>query len=124
VSSFDNSASTGTLLANLQWNETDPQYRQIKLEHSADWVRIRFRRPVVRFTDRLDWIPLPSSVAVILMLRALKAYDEDDLARGTGFEATARRLLTEATRAAQPPTHQPIQVHDRHNIHDKRDSID
>lgn len=125
VATYDNSGVTGTLLANLQWDETDGAYRQIKLEYSgASWVRIQFRRRLVRFTDPKDWVPLPSSVALVFMLRALKAYDEDDLMRGAGFEATARRYLSEAARMANTPAQTPIQVRDVLGVYDRADSID
>ena len=126
ISTYDNSSTTGTLLANLHFDETEPRYRQITLERSADWVRVRFRRSVLRFYDTTDWIPLPSSEAVIQMLRAKKAYDEDRPDLGAGYEATARRYLTEANWANRVPDISPITIMDTSasQLHNKSDSLD
>jgi len=126
VSTYDSSGVSGALLANLHYDETEAPYRQIKLERSADWVRVRFRRPVLRFYELTDWIPLPSSEAVIQMMRAKKAYDEDRPDLGAAFEATARRYLTEANWANRVGDVSPIVVMDTSatQLHDKVDQLD
>lgn len=126
ISTYDNSGTTGTLLANLHYDETEAQYRQIKLERECEWIRVRFRRAVLRFYEQSDWVPLPSSEAVVKMLRAGKAYDEDRPDLGAAYEATARRYLTEASWANRIPDVSPIVVMDTHStqLHDKADQLD
>jgi hypothetical protein len=112
VSSFDSDTSTGTQLGVFDYDETEPMYKQIKLEKDADWIRVAYRRRVYAVKSLDDQIPLPSPIAVKLMVHALKYYDEGNVAQAAGFEATARRFLTEAVRAADSPVQSPPQIHD------------
>ena len=111
VQSFDASAVTGTLLAVLQWDEHIPAYQRIRIGPTVDWVRVGYRKPVFRIRSEQDIIALPSLPAIYMMIEAMKWYAESDLARGAGFEATARRMLGEAEWATTPPLSSPIQVH-------------
>jgi len=124
LSSFDNGIGTGTLLGNFQWDETDPQYRRIKLHTCADWIRIAFRRAIPLFASTDDWVPMPSLTALFAMLEAMKYYQEGDLARAAGFEATARRWLTEAIWASTPPGQEPVQVNPSDVLFDASDALD
>lgn len=124
LASFDSSASTGTQLGVFAFDETDPQYRQIRITPGGKWVRIMFRRSVFRISDIYDVIPIPSQTAILMMLRAMKYYDEKDIALATAYEATARRLLTEAQQAHSPPVGAPLQVNDACGIIDQHDRID
>lgn len=124
LSSFELSAITGTLLGSFAHDETDPQYRRIKLGRAVDWVRIMFRRRVYKIASKDDLIPLPSQVAILTMLRAIKYYNEGDLARATACEATARRWIAEAQDVHTSDLSMPIQVNSRADTFDKRDNID
>lgn len=125
LSSFDNDGTgIGTLIGIFDYDETEPSYRQIKLERDASWIRVAYRRRVYEVKSIYDVIPIPSRLPVTQMLNALKFYDEGDLARGAGFEANARRFLAEAIRASSPPTYQPIQVQETGLMFDKRDQVD
>lgn len=110
LSSFDGSATTGTLLGVFDADETEPQYRRIRITPTGCWVRLMFRRAVFRIKSQDDVIPLPSSVAVLMMLRAMKYYDEKDIATGTAYEAAARRFLTEAHLSHTSPVGAPPQI--------------
>jgi len=123
LSSFDGSATTGTLLGVFQWDETDPQYRRIKLGQCCNWVRLAYRRRIFRITDRTDLIPFYGMVMVKMMLNSLKFYDEGDIARGTTYEVTARRLFTESISANEPNTQMPLIVNNNCDMLDQRDVI-
>lgn len=124
LSSIDNDNVTGTLIGQYQWDETEPLYRRIKLSASARWVRVAFRRRVFKVTSQLDLIPLHVSRSLTTMLRALFAYDNDDITTGLQHEANARRWLEEEQRTRTPPVSFPIQVADRNLIVDRHDQID
>lgn len=124
LSSFELSATTGTFLGTFAHDETDPQYRRIRLGRCVDWIRVMFRRRVYKVTSKDDLVPLPSQASLLMMVRAMKYYDEGDLARGSGCEATARRWITEAASAHGTDLNMPIQVNDRADVFDKRDDID
>jgi hypothetical protein len=121
LTSFDVSDTTGAVLGIFEFDETDPQYRQIRVSNlSCGWVRIAYRKRLFKIKSLDDLIPLPGMLPVLMMLRALKRYDDNDLATATGFEATARRLLTEAAWAHSPPVGSGIQMNDNVSVgHDK-----
>lgn len=101
----------GTLLGVYQGNETAPTYRRIRLGRSVPWIRIRYRRRTWEITSKYDLLPVANPQAVIMMLRALKAYDSaGGFAEGEAFEATAVRWLTEKQYSTNPPVAAPIQV--------------
>jgi hypothetical protein len=101
------------LLGVYQSNETLPKYRRIQLSRNVDWVRIFYRRRTFNVQSKYDIIPVNSRQAIIMMLRALKAYDDKDVAAGEAFEATAVRWVTEEQFTSNPPVAQPIQVLDQ-----------
>lgn len=130
LSSFDNSTSTGTLLGIFEPDETVPLYRRFKISRGgnnkceATWVRLCFRKRTARVYNLNDRIYLHSRMALILALRALKAYDDYDLAQGNAFEANATRLLTEKESVLTGIGIMPVQVEDRNAISDKSDYLD
>lgn len=92
--------------------ETLPKFRRIQLSEAAPWVRIHFRRRTFAVQSEYDLIPLDSSVALLTMLRALRAYESGDVPLGEAYEATATRWLLEEQRTKNAPVVHPIQVHD------------
>jgi hypothetical protein len=100
----------GTLLGVYQGNEKVPAFRRIKLGREVPWIRIRYRRRTWNVESKYDLIPVANAQAVLMMLRALRAYDASDLANGEAFEATAVRWLTEEQFTSNPPVASPIQV--------------
>jgi hypothetical protein len=112
LTSFDYGNGAGTLLGVYQWDELEPQYRRIKLHKSATWCRIAYRKQVFSLKSETDLIPLPSKAPFIAIMHAMKYYDEGDLARAAGYEATARRWLSEAIEAFASNTTMPIQIDD------------
>lgn len=114
LSSFDNSSSSGTLIGIYEPDEVEPIYRRIKLHTPcSSWVRIFFRRRSLELRSRTDRIYLHSRPALHLAMRAIKAYDQADIAGGVQYEAQATRLLTERESVLQAPVANPIQVSDR-----------
>ncbi len=114
LSSYDNATNTGTLLGIYEHYETEPIYRRIKLSTNCAWIRMAYRKRTTKITRRTDHIPLHSSYAVLLMLRALKHYDEGALANAVGFEANAVRFLNNEEVTRNPPgVESPLQVDNR-----------
>ena len=103
--------ASGILLAVYQGNETVPTYRRIKLGRVVPWIRIRYRMKTWEVHSKYDLIPVASAQAVLMMLRALKAYDTPGgLADAEGFEATAVRWMQEKQFSSNPPVVAPIQI--------------
>ena len=125
ISSFDNSTFTGTLLAVMEWEDNESQYRRVQLSRNCgSHVRVAFRRRIFKIRGLDDVLPVMSKTALVMMFRALKAYDENSLGEGEGYEATAARLETQKQLTSNPPTQSPIQVDDNVAIQDKRDHVD
>ncbi len=91
-------------------NETAPAYRRIKLFRTANWIRIAYRKSAPKFYSLDDHIPLKSRLALLLALRAVKAYSEQDVQVAHIYEADAARLELEAQQMAEPPVYSPPEV--------------
>lgn len=128
LSSFDNAANTtggtGTLLGIFEPDETEPRYRRIKLGHCGGWVRICYRRKSYELRSLEDRIFLTSRLALLMAMRATKAYGDGDVQNGNAYEANATRMLTERENSLTGPARSPIMVDDRNSQFDKYDFID
>lgn len=100
----------GAILSDLQPFETSPVYRRIAINRDADTVRIFARRTTYRVYRQTDIIPLPQRYALVLAMRALRAYDDQMLDTALGFEAQAARMTAEKHFRLQPPVSMPVQV--------------
>lgn len=79
-------------------DETEPNYRQIKLSKAAVTAHILFRRSVFRISTQNDWIPVQSRMGLFLMLKANELYRKSDpasLQMAEGLEKKAEQLATE-----------------------------
>lgn len=101
------------LLGVYQSMETLPKYRRIQLSRNVDWVRIFYRRRTFNVQSKYDVIPVNNRQAILMMIRALKAYDDKDIANAEAFESTAVRWATEEQFTSNPPVVAPIQVVDQ-----------
>lgn len=109
-------ASGGTLLAEYQYNETNPRFRRILVNRDATVARVYFRRRLEKVSDTRDLIPLPNRYALKLMLQSLKAYDDEELEKALGYEAQATRMTQESNARIHPPASFPIQIDVRGGI--------
>jgi len=133
LSTIDGSDDTGALIGLYQWWETDPQYKRIHLPRlcktacnssevlTPHLVRISFRRRIFKIRSKEDIIPFDNSIVLMEALRAVKYYGDNDLASGSGHEATAARLLTEEQNTRIPPVVSPVQISDQNMLVDKTD---
>ncbi|HYG24437.1 MAG TPA: hypothetical protein VEH04_16790 [Verrucomicrobiae bacterium] len=125
LSTVDNDENFGLLLGIFQSDETAPRYRRIRISQSVAFVRIFFRRREFVVRSKKDLIPLHNSQAVLMMLRALKAYaTPGEFPNGEAFESTAMRWLSEEQYTRTAPVIHPIQVHDATPLNDPSDSIE
>lgn len=108
---LEGSDQTGQLLGVYQWDEVAPAFRRIKVSQNCGWVRIAYRKRTFALRSQDDLIPLHNSMAVILMLKAIKRYlDPDGLAEAEGLESTAVRWLGEEQRTRAPVVAHPMVV--------------
>jgi hypothetical protein len=113
TSDWSAAEETGTLLADWFGYETNPQYRRILLSRTPtdSTVRIYFRRRTYQVVEDSDFIPLHTRYALVAMFRAIKAYEDDNIAVGLQHEANAVRWMSEKERTIQPPgATMPVQV--------------
>jgi hypothetical protein len=121
LSTIDSDGVSGQVLAVYEPDEKLPQYRRIKLNRTACWVRIAYRRTTPLFTSIYDRVPLKSRIGFLLAFRAVKFYSETDIANAHAFEADAARLELEAQNATEAPTVSPIQVLNGNGLLEKSD---
>lgn len=121
LASVDSGGLNGVNLAVYEPDETLPQYRRIRLGRTASWVRIAYRKSAPKVQSFFDHVPLNNRLALLLALRAVKFYSEQDLANAHAYEADAARMEIEEQNQLEPPTLAPIQVVDLNQPQDKRD---
>jgi hypothetical protein len=113
------------LLGVYQSYEVLPLYRRIQLSTDVDWVRIHYRKRSLEVRSIYDVLPIAPAQAIIMALRALKAYDSPGgFAEGEAFEATAVRWVTEDQMTRRPNVVHPIQVSDQSALLDSYDTMD
>jgi len=114
----------GTVLGDYRPYETEPQYRRIRLSKKCTWARIMFKKKFFELRTMSDLIPLHSPRAVVLMVQALKKFDEDRLKDGQEYRTMAIDLLKKKQHSVNPPAGPSIQFADRNLICDKTDRMD
>lgn len=128
LSSFDNASNvtggTGILLGVFENWEEKPIYRRIKIGACGGWVRVCYRKRSLELRSLNDRILLHSRPALLLAMKALKAYDDSDFATGNAAEANAVRILTERENSLTGSARLGIQVDDRNSVFDKCDYVD
>jgi hypothetical protein len=102
-------------------DEVEPWYRRIKLGKTATWVRLAYRKNAPTILSKYDRIPMHSRMSLLLAMKALKHYREDNLADAHAFELDALRLESEASERAESPNTSPVQVVDLNQLQDKCD---
>lgn len=121
LSTLDSSGTSGIVIGIYEPDEVEPWYRRIKLGKKTTWIRLAYRKSNPTILSKYDRIPLRSRMAVLLAIKALKAYREEDLASAHAFELDALRLETEANERVESPHASPVQVVDLNNLQDKCD---
>lgn len=111
------------MIGEYEPTDTLPKFRRIYLSQAACWVRIQFRRKILRVSALTDRVPIHSRYALMLMCKALQKYDDDKLEEGTAYEAKALKLLVEKQLASNPVVSPSIQVNDGCNLVDPADRL-
>lgn len=101
-----------TLIGNYYPDETEPRYRRIKLASCCPWVRIAFKQDVFEIKADDDLVPIPSAMAVLLMMKAVQLYGTEFSDDAEKFESNALRLLGEAQTSLDGPDSPTMQVND------------
>lgn len=115
---------SGVVLADMAPLDRTALYRRIQVSNTAATVRIFFRRSTAKVASRTDWIPLNQRFALVLALRAIKAYDDERLDLALTYEAQAARLTAEKNFRLQPPVNMPIQVNVAGTLGGSHDYLD
>lgn len=121
VSTTDDSGMTGTLLGVYEPDELVPQYRRIRINRAASWVRVAYMKANPRIDSMYDHIPLQSRTAFLLAVKALRMYKQEDIAEAHSFEADAARLELEAQDKLDVATLAPPCIVDHNQPQDKSD---
>lgn len=113
---WDPGRAEGSSTIGQYWpQDTEPTYTRIKLSNNlcdgkTSWVRMRYRKETFKITSGEDLIPLQSTQAILLMVKALRKHGEDDLATAEGYEQKAVQYLQEEQSASTPTVYTPVQV--------------
>jgi hypothetical protein len=110
LSSFDGSTTTGTLIGIYEPDEQYPTYRRITINPECEVITVLYRKSTFEVRRSSDRILLHSRLALLLALKAVKAYQDDMLDLGVGFEKTATRIIMEKEERVGSSVQQAIQV--------------
>lgn len=124
LTSLAGPGETGYLLGDYRPWETEPQYRRVRISRDCEWVRVTYKKKFFELVRMSDLIPLPTPRAVVLMVQALKKFDEDRVEEGQKYWAMAVTLLNKKQLSLSPPSGPSIQYADRNLIVDKDDRLD
>lgn len=83
-------------------NETEPNYRRIILGSSCGWVRIRYRKRLLKVTSFTDQLHLKSKVALTAMMMSLASLAKGDLQTAEGMEQKAVQFLNDEHTSRNP----------------------
>lgn len=104
--------------------EKEPSYRRIQLSASCTWARVMFRKNVITLSAADDLIPLHSKVAITLMVKALKKWEEDRLEEGNAYQAKAIKLLETKQHSDSIPGGPSVQMSAGNLLSDRRDRME
>lgn len=99
VNASDGTANT--LIGRYEPDETDPQYRRIKVGNKAS-VRIKYKKRDLEVRSQRDWINTDNRQALLLACRAVKFNSDDKWSQAQQAEAAAVRLISQEAEAQRP----------------------
>lgn len=103
VLAVDAGRQDGTLLSVLEPFQRQTNFRRIYIPGSGNCTsQVLFRKKTRRISSLTDIIPLVSKIALVMAMKAYKAFLDNDIENGNGFEATAVRLLEEEQAMRNP----------------------
>lgn len=76
-------------------DETEPNYRRIILGSPCGWVRIRYRKRLLKITSFTDPLHLKSKIALTAMMMSFASLAKGDLQTADGMEQKALQYITE-----------------------------
>ena len=82
-------------------DETEPNYRRIKLGSMCAWARMRYRKRQIKVTSLTDPLHLKSKLAIVTALRSVKALEKDPAA-AQAFETKAVEYLSREQASRNP----------------------
>lgn len=104
------SLATAVTLGYYAPNETNPNYRRIRVGCACSWVRIKYRRASLAMVDDWDLVPLGSYQATLELLKSIRLADSNDVVASEAFLGRAVRLLNEVESTENGHTWSPVQV--------------
>ena len=87
--------SGGVTIARYSPADTNPIYRQLKLRKGGQSARVLFRRKTAQIHSLTDFIPLRSRMAVVLMMKSMKAALDGNSDAASALETQAVQYLSE-----------------------------
>lgn len=91
-------------------NETNPNYRRIKVGASCQWVRLRFRRAMLPLVDDNDIVPISSFQAMLDLIKSVRLSDSNNPDLSEVYLRKAVRLLDQIQSVESGSTYSPMQV--------------
>lgn len=101
---YDATGATPTQLGYYAPDETEPNYRRIKLPCNTCWIRMRYRKRMLKIDSLTSPLHLRSRLAILAAVGSLSALrsEKPDLQTSEALEKKALQYLTEEKIARNP----------------------
>jgi len=91
----------GQFLGEFYPEDTDPEFRRIRINKCADWIRMRFRRRQPSFLRETDFIFLDSRLAILAMIQSHMLLFKNFAAEADRYRAIAVDYLNKRNRSVR-----------------------
>jgi hypothetical protein len=81
---------TGSVIGYYSPNETNPRYRRIRVNAKCAWVRVRYRRAEIPFTDDYEILPIASYQAMLDLIKCVRQRETNN---GDEADKTLARVI-------------------------------
>ncbi len=102
LNAWDHNNNTSLLIGYYAGDETEPNYRRIKINRKACWCRVKYRKRFLKVTSLSDPLHLKSKLSITLAMRAIASFEKGDLQAAEGYEQKALQMLSEEQLSRNP----------------------
>lgn len=104
LTGYDSDRANPVTLGYYFPDETEPNYSRIKLSSDCGWVRMRYRKRMLKVVSLTDPLHLKSKLSVMAIMRSIKALLDGKVDDAEKMEQKAFQYLSEEQQSRSPNT--------------------
>jgi hypothetical protein len=102
--------ANGRTLGYYAPNETQPQYRRIRVNAACKWVRVKYRRSEIKLVYDTDLVPFPSKQSMLFLLKSIRLFETNNIEIAQAYENKAIQILLDMDFIQNGPATFKLQV--------------